>query len=139
MASRSFSFIGFVIRWLSAVVLVLATFNPTEWSFVGWLQTTPLEQDIPLKALLGIVLLIGYILYVMATLRSIGKFGVVLLLALFGVLIWVFVTYTGAQLQGDVLIWVGLFVVATIMAVGLSWSHIWRRISGQLDVDEADI
>jgi len=130
---------GFVIRWLAAVVLVLATFNPTDWSLARWLQTTPIDQDLPLKALLGIVLLIGYILYVMATLRSIGKIGVVLLLALFGVLIWVFVTYTGAALQGEILIWVGLFVVATIMAVGLSWSHVWRRITGQIDVDEADI
>jgi hypothetical protein len=139
MASRSFGFTGFAIRWVAAVVLVLATFNPTGWSFAGWVEASGFQEDLPLKALAAIVLLIGYVLYVMATLRSIGKFGVILLLILFAVLIWVVVTYTGAALDSTILIWVGLFVVATIMAVGLSWSHIWRRMTGQIDVDEADI
>lgn len=139
MASRGFNVSGFIIRWIAAVVLVLATFNPTGWSFAGWVEATGFNQDLPLKALAAIVLVIGYVLYVMATLRSIGKFGIILLLILAGVLIWVVVTYTGAQIDGNILIWVGLFVVATIMAIGLSWSHIWRRMTGQVDVDEADI
>ncbi|KAA5607228.1 hypothetical protein F1188_00195 [Roseospira marina] len=139
MARRSFSFIGIVIRWIAAAVLVLATFNPTDYSLVSWVGSTGFQQDLPLKVLLAVVLLIGYVLFVMATLRSIGKFGIILLLILFAVLIWVFVEYTGAVLDGDILVWLGLFIVATIMAIGMSWSHIWRRMTGQVDVDEPDI
>ncbi|MQX36042.1 DUF6524 family protein [Roseospira navarrensis] len=138
MAASGFSFVGFAIRWVAAIVLVMATYNPTGWSFAGWIETSGFNEDLPLKALAAIVLLIGYILYVMATLRSIGKFGIILLVALFAILLWVIVTYTGANLQGEPLIWIGLVVVATIMAVGMSWSHIWRRITGQLDVDDVE-
>jgi hypothetical protein len=34
--------------------------------------------------------------------------------------------------------WVVLTMLAAIMATGMSWSHIRRRMSGQLDVDEVD-
>jgi hypothetical protein len=32
--------------------------------------------------------------------------------------------------------WPALFALATLLAVGLSRSLIWRRLSGQLEVDE---
>ncbi|MBB4287100.1 DUF6524 family protein [Roseospira goensis] len=139
MAASSFTFVGFLVRWLVAVVLVLATFNPTDWSLVGWIQTTPLDQDLPLKALLAVVLLIGFIIYLRATMRSIGPVGIGLIVVLFAVLAWAVVTYAGTDwLTGEILIWIGLFAVATIMAVGLSWSHIRRRLTGQYDIDDVE-
>ena len=142
MASNSFSFMGFFIRWIFAAILVFATFNPTNWSLVGWVWTDQglNTNDLPLKALLAIVLLIGFIIYLRATMRSIGPIGIGLLVVLFVVLGWVAITYAGSDwLTGDILIWLGLFAVSLIMAVGLSWSHIRRRLSGQIDVDEADV
>jgi hypothetical protein len=38
----------------------------------------------------------------------------------------------------DVISWLVLISIAGIMALGMSWSHIRRRMSGQLDVDETD-
>jgi hypothetical protein len=32
--------------------------------------------------------------------------------------------------------WLALFALGTLLAVGLSWSHVWRRLSGQLEVDD---
>ena len=32
----------------------------------------------------------------------------------------------------------GLLVLALILAVGMSWSHLYRRWSGQATVDEVD-
>jgi hypothetical protein len=133
---------GFFIRWIFAAILVFATFNPTNWSLVGWVWTDQglNTDDLPLKALLAIVLLIGFIIYLRATMRSIGPFGIGLLVVLFVVLGWVAITYAGADwVTGDILIWLGLVAVSLIMAVGLSWSHIRRRLSGQIDVDEADV
>ena len=31
------------------------------------------------------------------------------------------------------------FALCAVLAAGVSWSHIRRRITGQIDVDEADI
>jgi hypothetical protein len=29
-----------------------------------------------------------------------------------------------------------LIVLAAILTVGMAWSHIWRRLSGQVEIDE---
>jgi len=34
--------------------------------------------------------------------------------------------------------WIVLIILSLILAVGMSWSHIRRRMSGQFDVDEKD-
>jgi hypothetical protein len=34
--------------------------------------------------------------------------------------------------------WLLLFALATTLAIGISWSHIRRRVSGQSDVDDVD-
>jgi hypothetical protein len=36
------------------------------------------------------------------------------------------------------MIWIGLVMVATILAIGMSWSHVRRRLTGQADVDDVD-
>ena len=38
----------------------------------------------------------------------------------------------------DLLTWVGLIGVGVILGLGMSWSHIRRMLSGQLDVDDVD-
>lgn len=139
MAASSFTFVGFLVRWAVALVLVLATFNPTDWSLVGWIESTGFNQDLPLKALLAVVLLIGFIIYLRATMRSIGPIGIGLIVVLFAIMAWVVVTYAGTDwLTGEILIWIGLVAVATIMAIGLSWSHIRRRLTGQYDIDDVE-
>ena len=140
MARSNLTLTGFAMRWLVAFLLVAATFNPTNLSLIGWLRVTPVSSDLPLKALLAIVLLIGFLIYLRATMRSIGPIGIGLMVALFAVLGWVVIVYAGAGwMTGNVLIWLGLIAVSLIMAVGMAWSHIRRRLSGQVDVDEADV
>jgi len=34
--------------------------------------------------------------------------------------------------------WVGLICIALLLAAGLSWSHVWRRLTGQFEVDDGD-
>jgi hypothetical protein len=31
--------------------------------------------------------------------------------------------------------WIILVSIAFLLAVGVSWSHLWRRLTGQLEVD----
>ncbi|MFT7263982.1 MAG: hypothetical protein ACI9A2_002050 [Halioglobus sp.] len=37
-----------------------------------------------------------------------------------------------------VLTYVALVLLSLILAIGMSWSHIRRRLSGQFDVDDRD-
>ena len=36
------------------------------------------------------------------------------------------------------LIWIGLIMVSFLLTIGLSWSHVRRRVAGQSDVDDID-
>ena len=138
MARPKFTSTSFLLRWVAALVLVFATFNPLGYSYFHWL-TTPAEGPLPLKILAGIALLVLYIIYLRATWRSIGPFGVALALAFFGSLVWVLVSLNIlAWNQTTAMAYVALVLIATVMAVGLSWSHIRRRLSGQADIDDVD-
>ncbi len=138
MAQRAFTASSFLVRWIIALILVFATFNPTRFSYYGWL-TQAGQEDLPFKVLTGVVLVILYVIYLRATWRSIGPIGLALAAAFFGALIWVLIdtgmlTLTQPTFLTNVL----LAVFATILAIGISWSHIRRRVSGQADVDDVD-
>ncbi len=138
MAQQPFSAASFLIRWIVALILVFATFNPTEWSYYRWVAGG-FEQDMALKALAGVVLVILYVIYLRATWRSIGPIGMVLAAALMGALIWVSIDLGWLNLdQQTAITWILLVVFATILAIGISWSHVRRRITGQADIDDVD-
>lgn len=129
---------GFILRWVCAFGLLAGTFNPTDYNFLRWVMQSG-EKQWSLIVLTGLVLLIGYIIYLRATLRSIGAFGMILVLAVFGALIWVAVDLGWLNLANPTAnIWIALGAMATVLAVGLSWSHVRRRLSGQADVDDLD-
>jgi hypothetical protein len=138
MAVRPFTAASFLQRWAAALALVLTTFNPSGYSYLHWVRDTG-DEHLPVKVLAGIALLILFIIFLRATWRSIGPIGVGLAGAFFGAIVWILFYYDLLAVgQTTVLTYVGLVVVATIMAVGLSWSHIRRRLSGQLDIDDVD-
>lgn len=129
---------GFLLRWIFAFVLLAATYNPTPWNYSVWVAEHWQDQ-MPVAAFLGVVLLVGYIIYVRATLRSIGVFGMLLILAMVGTALWVAWDQGWISLDNPTVnTWIGLVVMATVLAVGLSWSIVRRRISGQADVDDVD-
>jgi len=126
---------GFLFRWLGALVLVLGTYNPTEYNFVAWVtdEATRGEQ-LPLKLLIGALIIIGYVIYFRATFESIGYIGIGLALLFFAGIIWLLLDYGILDLgEYQTFAWVGLFILATIMAIGISWSFIRRKLSGQVD------
>lgn len=130
--------IGFLLRWVAAVVLVFATYNPTKWNFIAW-ATENWGTQLPIIALLGIILVIGYVIFLRATFRSIGIFGIILVVALIAALIWVLASQGWLSLEDTTLMtWVGLVAVSFVLAIGLSWSIVRRALSGQADVDDVD-
>jgi hypothetical protein len=138
MAQDSVGLGGIFGRFLFALVLVLATFNPSGYSFYHW-AATRLQDSPALVVLGGVVLLVGWAVFLRATMRSLGFFGVGLAVAFFAAVVWVAVSYGWLQLENTrLIIWIVLVIVAAVLALGMSWSHVRRRLSGQADVDEVD-
>ena len=130
--------IGFLLRWLFAFVLVTATYNPTPYNFVVWAMTDG-QDRLSITVLIGLVLLVGYIIYLRATLRSIGAFGMILILALVGAILWVAYDYGFLDLQNrNLSVWIGIIALSLVLGIGLSWSIVRRKLSGQADVDDVD-
>jgi hypothetical protein len=132
------NFSGILMRALFALVLVMLTFNPSGYSYVHMLMKD-FPHVTPVEVVCGIVLLIAWIVFLGATLKSIGLFGMILGFALFAALIWMIVSWGWVTLSDThVLTWIGLVILALILAVGMSWSHLYRRWTGQATVDEVD-
>ena len=129
---------SFVLRWTFAFVLIAATYNPTELNFLRWAQSNYVEQ-LPLTVLLGLILTIAYIIYLRATLRSIGALGMFLVLAVVAALLWVLYDFGLLALDNtDAMVWLGILALSVVLGIGLSWSFVRRALSGQFDVDDSD-
>ncbi|NOX72124.1 MAG: hypothetical protein GXP03_00370 [Alphaproteobacteria bacterium] len=127
---------GFLTRWALAFVLLSATFNPTAYSYLSWVQVNyRLEPAISL--LVGLLLISGYIIYLRATLRSIGLIGMGLVSAIVAAGVWVLIDLgLLSPASNDLKIWIGLVGLSFVLGIGLSWSHVRRAISGQSDMDD---
>ena len=135
---KKFTWTNYIIRLGAAIALVFATYNPSGWSYYDWVSQTAVF-DVYI-ALGGVVLLIGWAIFLRATMRSLGAFGTLLAVLFFGLLIWVVVDLFDISRDNlKFLVYLVLIGLAGVLSAGISWSHIRRRMTGQLDVDEADI
>lgn len=129
---------GFLLRWLVAFGLLAATFNPTDWNYTSWAGQNFYDQT-PLAVLLGLLLFVGYIIYLRATMRSIGGFGMTMVLAIVAALVWVLYDYEMLTVTDtSQIVWLALLALSLVLGIGLSWSHVRRRLSGQADMDDVD-
>lgn len=129
---------GFILRWFFAFILLAATFNPTKWNFVRWAEANWNDQ-MPLTVFFGLLLIVAYIIYLRATLRSIGVLGMALVAALVGALIWVLIDWGVLTLENtSTNVWLGILALSIILGIGLSWSLVRRKLTGQADIDDID-
>jgi hypothetical protein len=129
---------GFALRVVFAVALVFGTYNPTEFSYTSWIFAEGTEFG-PVPALVGVALLIAWIVFLRATFLSLGWLGIILGTALFGCVVWLLVDIGWLSLDSTgAVTWVALLLISPILAVGMSWSHIRRRLTGQVDVDDIE-
>jgi hypothetical protein len=136
--ATEFNALSFVGRWLFALALVLCTYNPSGYSFIGWVFSDAASFG-PVMAIAGIALLIGWLIFLNATFQSMGWLGIALGAALFAAIIWLFVDIGWLSLDyPGAMTWIVLVLLSLILGLGMSWSHIWRRLTGQFDVDEVD-
>lgn len=138
--TREFNVASFFWRLLASLVLVLGTYNPTPVCYYRWLVNGISNQTLgPVYFVAGILVLSGWAVLIVATRRSLGVGGLVLAAALIGGIVWL-LSDLGLSVANSfaALSWVILICLAVLLAVGLSWSHVWRRMTGQLEVDDND-
>ena len=139
-SESSISALGFGLRFLAALALVLLTFNPSGFSAYHWITSAIGASAFgPLHLLLIGVLLAGWAIFWIATWRALDTLGVVLASIVLGAIIWLLIDV--GLLSADsvsAVTWIGLVFLAAVLTIGVSWAHIWRRITGQVSVDHVD-
>ena len=126
VASARLTLGGFLARFALALLVAGATYNPTHYSYYAWVKSTAFEWRPP-TVFVGVVLLIGWVVCLRLTLRSMGGLGLLLANALLAALFWLMASWGWLPIENVAAIsWLGLVSVAAILAVGMSWSH-WRR------------
>jgi hypothetical protein len=136
--SAEFDWSGFGWRLVATLVLVLATYNPSGWSYAHWLKNGFSNSGLgPEHFVVGVIVLIGWVILLTATQRSMGTFGLILEGLLFGGLVWLLVDFGVLRIDSvSRFTWVILVILSVMLAIGLSWSHVWRRLTGQFEVDD---
>lgn len=121
--------------WLLLVTaLCYATYNPTGHSLLAVVLSE--RVVLPMRLLVLVVLATLYGLIVAATYRSIGLVGILVGLALWGLLIWLAVAYVRLDWHSPHFwTWLAPFIVATLLTLGLRGATIWRNVTGQVTVD----
>lgn len=138
MATERVGWLGMLLRVLAALLLVLVTYNPAGHSYYHWAVTNPAGFSAA-EALVGALLLAGWVFYLKAALSSLGLVGVVLLLLILGALVWLLIEQKILDpSQPGVASWIALVLLALVLGIGMSWSLVRRRLTGQVDVDEID-
>jgi hypothetical protein len=144
MAEERLSWTGVGARFVAALLLVYATFNPEGYSFFHWAvapifrgQSSLAGAQLPLKILVGLLLLGGWAVALQVTRRSIGVKGTLLTLAIVAVVVWLLADWhvlnpTSSRAIGHVV----LLALALVLTLGMTWSHLSRRLSGQVDTDD---
>lgn len=125
---RSFLF-GFLRGLLFAEFVLLATWGPAPYSYLGWLGRAPFGAP---QAVVGIALLIAHVALLRMAFLALDWLGITATLTLL-----VCVLLAASQLglidldavQARRGFW--LFVASVLIAAGLIWSSLQQRLSGE--------
>lgn len=135
---RTITASGLAVRFCVALLLVCLTWNPTRFNYARWAMVSWSEMA-PVVLFVGLMLLVAFVVFLRATARSLGAVGIFLALAVAGSILWLLFYYELVSVtDGTALSWVVLVLFSGILTVGMSWSHLRRRWSGQADVDDVD-
>lgn len=135
---NKFGWDEFLYRFVAAIVIVFVTFNPEGYSYYHWALEDIASITI-LKAFVGVALLIGWVILLRATLGSLGIIGLILAISFFGLGTWLLVDFFELDLNNlKVISYVIEVVLSFVLSIGVSWSHVRRRVSGQVDTDEVE-
>jgi Family of unknown function (DUF6524) len=134
-----FSYPGIIVRWLISMFIVFATFNPSGYSYIHWVMGGAGEPW-SLKILAG--LLLGSIVatFFLATVRSLGLRGIFATAGLLIAATWTMIDFgLLSNLSNGAYVTVALVAVSSILALGVSWSSLTLRVTGQVDSNDVTL
>lgn len=138
MAMKELSWAGVGVRFVFAFLLVVLSYNPSGYSYFHWVKQT-LPSINPYIALAGLAIIIGWTVYLRATFNSLGWVGIALVTGVCACILWLFFDWGFVSLEHtSVLAWVVLISLAIILSIGMCWSHVRRKLSGQVDTDDVE-
>lgn len=127
---------GFALRFAAGLILVFSSYNPEGLSYYHWVSKS-FPALSALQTFSGVALIVGWAVYIRAAMRSLGIVGITLATVFFGALLWVvvdtgWIPATSVRAMTHLV----LLLIALVLSTGLSWSHVRRRLSGQMDTDD---
>lgn len=130
-----FGLYSIFLRWLLVASIVFATYNPSGRSFFHWAPEA--DVDFSLKLAVGLVLLTANLTLLNLALRSLGYIGTFLVVIS---TISIAVTLERLDLvrletRDSLVLYIILFLTLAL-TLGVCWSAIRTRISGQVDSDD---
>jgi hypothetical protein len=129
------SWSGVFMRLVAALAVVLLTYNPSGHSFYHWVMED-FASITAVKAFVGALLLVGWVICIRTAFVSLGALGLLLSVLVLGTLVWMLRDYGILNPDNPSLLsWVTLIVIGIILGVGLSWSLLRARMTGQVEVD----
>jgi hypothetical protein len=88
------------------------------------------------KAFFGLLLVGGWAFCVRSAWVALGAFGLVLVAALLGTLIWMLVQFGLVEAGATkTIVWLVLIAVGVALGIGLSWSKVRQSATGQVEAD----
>ncbi|BBK38993.1 hypothetical protein STAQ_40710 [Allostella sp. ATCC 35155] len=133
MGGGRFDYTSVVIRFLFSLFFVLATYNPSGVSYFHWVLSA---SDLPLKLLVGLILVGVYAILIISTWRMIGWFGVSLVATTCATAGWVLwelgVVDLGSLSAFSTSV---LVMLAVVFTAGISYSGAHTRLTGILHIE----
>jgi hypothetical protein len=125
---------GMMLRILFALAIVVATWNPTGYSYVQWalIDTSTFDAT---KALLGVLLLAAWLLCIRATWVSLGLMGLILAAVVIGVFVWWLLSMGIVSSDQRTMQWIGVIAVGVVLGIGMGWSILRAKTTGQVETD----
>jgi len=139
-SNNSFGFMGFLWRLIASLALVLISFNPSGYSYFHWFsEAFSGEGAHAIHYFAGAILLASWAVFIKSTIDSLGAMGTILSAAIIGTGIWLLIDLGIIDVDStSTITWLLLVALAILLAAGLSWAHLKRRITGQVEVDDVE-
>ena len=125
---------GMILRILFALAIVIATWNPTGYSYVQWalIDTSTFDAT---KALLGVLLLAAWLLCIRATWVSLGLMGLILAAIVIGVFVWWLLSMGIVSSDQRTMQWIGVIAIGVVLGIGMGWSLFSAKATGVVETD----
>ncbi|WP_148071388.1 DUF6524 family protein [Allostella humosa] len=128
MSGGRFDYTSIIIRFLFSLFFVLAAYNPSGVSYFHWMLRA---GELPLKILVGLVLLGVYAILVISTWRLIGLFGISLVAAACASAGWLLWELGVVDLGSVSALFTSILVmIAVVFTAGISYSGVHTRLTG---------